>query len=468
LGARGVNNLSSKLLLTMLPPNAPFFQLQIGDAFLDALAEEQGAEAKTKVESALAKMERTIMDDIDSSDARVGSFEALKHLLVGGNILVHSPKKGGLRVFQMWQYCVKRDPEGTVLEIIIEEKISPASIPAETLDACKIHSYVHDQQKKDEPIPVYTHIKKDGDHFQAMQELNGWPVPGSFGQFPVEKSPFIALRWAKLDGEDYGRGLVEEYLGDLISLEGLMKSIVQGSAAAAKVLFLVAPNSTTKHKDIVTAESGDVKTGRAEDVSVLQMDKYGDFKIALDTIGMLDRRLSFAFMLNSSVQRKGERVTATEIQMVAGELEDALGGAYSLLSQEFQLPLLKSIKNRMTKAGLLPALPEKDMQIKIITGMQALGRKHEQDKLDLLLQHLTPFGPEVLAEYLKMGEYIQKTATNLGVDIEGLIRSEEEVQEARQAQQQAMQQQQMLEGVMKAGGPIVKEMVKQQGEKGNG
>jgi hypothetical protein len=443
----------------MLPPNAPFFQLQIEDAFLDMLVAEQGEEAKTKVESALAKMERTIMDDIDASDVRVSTFEALKHLLVGGNVLIHLPKEGGMRVFQMWQYCVKRDPEGAVLEIVINEKISPGSIPPEILDACKMPSYLHDQKKRDEPVDVYTHIRRNGKYFEATQELNGYTVPGSYGKFPVEKSPFIALRWAKLDGEDYGRGLVEEYLGDLISLEGLMKSIVQGSAAAAKVLFLVAPNSTTKQKDIVSAESGDVKTGRADDVSVLQMEKYGDFKIALDTITMLDRRLSFAFMLNSSVQRKGERVTATEIQMMAGELEDSLGGAYSLLSQEFQLPLLKAIKNRMTKAGKLPALPEKEMQVKIITGMQALGRKHEQDKLDLLLQHLTPFGPEVLAQYLKMGEYIQKTATNLGVDIEGLIRSEEEVQQAREAAQRQAQMESLIPEVIKQAGPIIKDQM---------
>jgi hypothetical protein len=449
----------------MLPPNAPFFQLQIEDAFLDQIVAESGEEAKTKVESALAKMERTVMNDIDASDTRVSSFEALKHLLVGGNVLIHVPKEGGMRVFQMWQYVIKRAPEGDVLEIIINEKISPASIPPEVLDACKMPTYVHDQKKRDEPVDVYTHIKRVGNKFQAVQELNGYNIPGSFGQFPVNKSPFIALRWAKLDGEDYGRSLVEEYLGDLISLEGLMKSIVQGSAAAAKVLFLVAPNSTTKQKDIVTAESGDVKTGRAEDVSVLQMDKYGDFKIALDTITMLDRRLSFAFMLNSSVQRKGERVTATEIQMIAGELEDSLGGAYSLLSQEFQLPLLNAIKNRMTKSGKLPALPEKEMTVKIITGMQALGRKHEQDKLDILLQHLAPFGPEVLAQYLKMGAYIEKTATNLGVDLTGLIRSEEEVQAAQQAAAQQAQMEAITPEVIKQAGPIIKDqMSKGKGE----
>ena len=42
-----------------------------------------------------------------------------------------------------------------------------------------------------------------------------------------------------VDGEDYGRGRVEEFLGDLQSLESLTQAITEGSAAAAKVVFLV-------------------------------------------------------------------------------------------------------------------------------------------------------------------------------------------------------------------------------------
>ena len=31
IGARGVNNLASRLLLALLPPNSPFFRLQVDD-----------------------------------------------------------------------------------------------------------------------------------------------------------------------------------------------------------------------------------------------------------------------------------------------------------------------------------------------------------------------------------------------------------------------------------------------------
>ena len=56
----------------------------------------------------------------------------------------------------------------------------------------------------------------------------------------------MPLRFSTVDGEDYGRGRVEEFLGDLKSLEALSQAIIEGSAAAAKVVFTVSPSATTK------------------------------------------------------------------------------------------------------------------------------------------------------------------------------------------------------------------------------
>ena len=46
--------------------------------------------------------------------------------------------------------------------------------------------------------------------------------------------------------EDYGRGRVEEFIGDLRSLNGLSQSLVEGASVASKVIFLVSPSATTK------------------------------------------------------------------------------------------------------------------------------------------------------------------------------------------------------------------------------
>jgi len=103
----------------------------------------------------------------------------------------------------------------------------------------------------------------------------------------------------------------------------------------------VNPNGTTKKRTLADSPNGGIADGNAQDVSVLQLEKFNDFRIAQETASQITERLSFAFLLNSAVQRNAERVTAEEIRFMAQELEAALGGVYSTLSQEFQLPLVE-------------------------------------------------------------------------------------------------------------------------------
>ena len=59
IGARGVNNLASKLLLALLPPQAPFFRMKIDDFKLKELEGDQAL--KTQIETGLAEIERAVM-----------------------------------------------------------------------------------------------------------------------------------------------------------------------------------------------------------------------------------------------------------------------------------------------------------------------------------------------------------------------------------------------------------------------
>ena len=67
IGAEGVNNLSSKLLMSLLPPNAPFFRLVVDNAELEAMLAEQ----KSQAEEGLAKIERMVMQEIEVRGLRV-------------------------------------------------------------------------------------------------------------------------------------------------------------------------------------------------------------------------------------------------------------------------------------------------------------------------------------------------------------------------------------------------------------
>ena len=264
----------------------------------------------------------------------------------------------------------------------------------------------------------------------------------------------MPLRYTRIENEDYGRGFVEEYYGDLKSLEGLTQAIVEGSAAAAKVLFLVNPNGTTRPRVLANAPNGAIVQGNADDVTCLQMEKFADFRVAQETIEQIKERLGFAFLMNTSIQRQGERVTAEEIRFMAQELEDVLGGVYSILSQEFQMPLVNRLMDRMSKAGRLPKLPKKIIKTTIVTG---LGRGHDLNKLDSFIQGAAQLLGDQFSTYVNMSDYLKRRATSLGIDVEGLIKTEEEMALEKQQAAQAAMAQQVAPNVANAAGKMASE-----------
>src|SRR5210317_298880 len=135
IGAKGVNNLASKLLMALLPPNAPFFRLVIDRYELDKakaeMGEEQGEQLRTDLEKALSEVERAVSQEVEVEAFRVGVFEALKNLLITGNTLLYLPDEGGMRVFRPDRYVVKRDPMGNVTHIAVKETVAPMMLPEE-------------------------------------------------------------------------------------------------------------------------------------------------------------------------------------------------------------------------------------------------------------------------------------------------------------------------------------------------
>lgn len=432
IGARGVNNLASKLLLAILPPNAPFFRLRVNSFVAKELSQRENV--MTEIEKGLAEFERAVMEEIEGSNDRVVAFEAFKQLLVAGNVLFFDGPKGA-RIYTLDRYVVRRDGSGNVLEIITCETVAPQTLPKNVRQL--IGHRIDDKTKN---VDIFTHVRRDGDQWKVYQEVKGFRIPGSDGNYPLDKSPWIALRFIRIDGEDYGRGYVEEYLGDLKSLEALSKAIVEGSAAAAKVLFLVRPGGTTDAATLAKSPNGAIREGNKDDVTVLQMEKFADFRVAFETINQIAQRLAHAFLLNSAVQRDAERVTAEEIRLMAQELEDALGGVYGILSQEFQLPYVNRKMAKMQRERSLPKLPKGVVKVAIVTGLEALGRGHDRNRLVNFLTTLNQtLGPELIARYVNIGEAVARLATADGIDPNGLIKTEEQIAaEEMAAQQQAL------------------------------
>ena len=264
------------------------------------------------------------------------------------------------------------------------------------------------------------------------------------GKSPLDANPWLVLRFNHVDGEVYGRGRVEEFLGDLKSLEALSQAIVEGSAAAAKVVFTVSPSSTTKPQTLAKAGNGAIIQGRPDDIGVVQVGKTADFSTAYQMIGSLTQRLNEAFLILQV--RNSERTTAEEVRMTQLELEQQLGGLFSLLTIEFLVPYLNRKLNVAQKTGDIPRLPKGDIvRPTIVAGINALGRGQDRESLAQFLTVIAQtMGPDAIAQYINPDEVIKRLAASSGIDVLNLVKSVQELQ-AEQQQQQELQQQMMMQ-----------------------
>ena len=444
VGAKGVVALASKLSLSLLPPQTSFFKLQVDES---QLGEDFGPEIRSELDLSFAKIERTILDAIAASDDRVTVHQALQHLVVAGNALIFMGRNG-LKLYPLNRYVIERDGNGEMLEIVTKERIAKKLLEDVMPKQDEILSVNDDSTSVPgkEECDVYTYVKRDNNRITWHQEVYGKVIPKSVSKAPLDATPWLPLRFNTVDGEPYGRGRVGQFIGDLKSLEALSQALVEGSAAAAKVVFLVSPSSTTKPQTLAQAGNGAIVQGRKDDVEVVQVGKTADFQTAYELMGRLEQRLSEAFLILNV--RDSERTTAQEVQMTQMELEQQLGGLFSLLTVELLVPYLNRKLNTFQKTGEIPRIPKGLVKPTIVAGINALGRGYDVQALGNFLTTIAQtMGPESIAKYINPDEVIKRLAAAQGIDVLNLVKSMEELQ---QQEQQAQAQQASMEAVKNA------------------
>jgi len=438
VGAKGVVTLASKLMLSLLPPQTTFFKLQVRD---DKLGTELPPEMRSELDLSFAKMERMVMESVAASSDRVVVHQALKHLVVGGNALIFMGKDG-LKHYPLNRYVVDRDGNGNVIEIVTKELINKNLLPKEVMKEPRPvmdESFSHENDAE-----VYTHVRLDNNRWLWHQEVYGKKIPGSESKAPADASPWLVLRFNSVDGENYGRGRVEEFLGDLKSLDGLSQSLVEGSAAAAKVVFVVSPSSTTKAQTLAKAGNGAIVQGRPDDIGVIQVGKTADFNTAMTMMQQLERRLSEAFLILNV--RQSERTTAEEVRLTQLELEQQLGGLFSLLTVEFLLPYLNRKLLVLQRSGQLPRIPKDLVNPTIVAGINALGRGQDRESLTSFIMTIAQtLGPDALMQYINADEAIKRLAAAQGIDVLNLVKSMEQIQQEQADAAQAQEDQMMMQ-----------------------
>ena len=428
VGAKAVVTLAAKLMLAMLPPQTAFFKLQVRD---DKLGQTLDPMMRSELDLSFSKIERLIMDYIAASSDRVVVHQALKHLIVSGNALIFMGKDG-LKHYPLQRYVVNRDGNGNVIEIVTKELISRKVLgiapPPNTQPNGEYGATEDDAE-------VYTCVKMDesSGSWRWHQEVDDMILEGSQSTAPKNASPWLVLRFNTVDGEDYGRGRVEEFIGDLRSLDGLSQALVEGASVASKVVFLVSPSATTKPGTLAKAGNGAIIQGRPEDVGVVQVGKTADFATAAQLAAAIEKRILEAFLVMNI--RNAERVTAEEVRLTQLELEQSLGGLFCILTVEFLVPYLNRTLLILQRSNQIPRLPKDVVRPKIVAGINSLGRGQDNESLTRFISTVAQtLGPEALVKFIDPSEAIKRLAAAQGIDVLNLVRTPEQLEQLKQEQ----------------------------------
>jgi len=426
VGSNGVKSLSNKTMNTLFPASTSYFRLDIDKEILA----EESEENIQQFNQALGDIEKAVMKEFNTKSFRVPLDQSMKSNYITGNSLIYYPEEKdlGLRIFRLDSYVVDRDNFGNVLVIITKESISPLGLP-DSIKELVITKLKIEDKDLTEDLELYTMVELQKDKkWKIQQEVEEEIIPESEGMLDNDNNPFIPVRLTAISGENYGRGLVEDNYADLTSLNTLEESSLGKIAVASKTVITVRPNGATRLADVATARNGDVIKGDPNDVDGLSFGGTSEYNMIESSIMRYTRRLENVFMMNSSTTRDAERVTATEVQYLAQELDSNLSGVYSLLSEELQLPLIKRMIKVLGKQGKIPKINE-GVEPTITAGIEALGRTNDANKKIQWVQTMQSLvGPEKIAEILNVDMLGASLGLDMGVDTKGLIKSKEQVQ----------------------------------------
>jgi hypothetical protein len=153
-GAKICNHLINKMVQTLFPAHLPFFKLDFSQEGRNALA-AKSVDA-SKLQQLLALAAEQSMKVQSKNESRRANIEALKQLVIGGNTVIFAPKGKKVQALPLNNYCLVRNSEGMMIELVTEQKKD-------------INSFEEELQTQ-----IRTAMKAKGEHDEKEITLYTW------------------------------------------------------------------------------------------------------------------------------------------------------------------------------------------------------------------------------------------------------------------------------------------------------
>lgn len=474
IGSQGTNHLANKIVSTLFPAKSLFFRLVIDQTMKDQIqagmsaAEAQGdpddikAALETQIQAAeilLSAAEKRAEEHLDMVKYRPQAINAVKHLIITGNAMIFHPEDSGpVQVYSLRNYHVVRDCNNEMVEFMTREKkafetFHPAVQAALRSDAAVKHLYDKTAKKYLDAteVTIYTQGRLEDDgKFHITQYADEVRLNTNL-MYTKKDLRWIPLTWNLMQGEDYGRGLVQDFAGAFHALMVLNGALLNIAAIMGDIKFFVDPQSMIDINEVQNSLPGSYHIGKALEIGTAQMNFTAQYQALQTTVERYQKQIAQAFMLTQQLRRDAERVTAEEIRQDVDELETSNSGVYSRLAADWQTRTAILALNDTDFEGI-----GQGIQPRVITGMDSLSRAGEAYNMRLFLTDLGLLQavPEDLRQTVKKPQFIKQIASYHQVPYESWVMTPNELraEQDRQMEQQMAIEQQKTQGTVETEG----------------
>lgn len=438
VGAQCVNTLASNLMFLAFPPGQPIFRLEAIEYEVQQQV-EQDPELWAEIKVALSRLEMSHRKRLQTTPIALTYVQYIKGLLVCGNMLWKHVTLDAPTCHLPSCYVVQRNTQGQPLITIHKETMALASMDADLREfilGLEKFRDLRDKKPWEREVCVYSVCALDTSGseptWQYWQELDGGDMlPDTDVETDFDAPPMWPGWLIPVFGQNWGQGYVELFRGDLYSIEAQASSLNDIVALCGFALVGVRPDGQTSIKQIREAKNLSTIPGDMEnDVSVFTSQKTADGSFVSNNIQLIARRLAAAFLLQSSIQREGERVTAEEVRRIGQEVDKAMGGTYTSVAQNNQRPImLRAIRLNEEENPNLPPIPP-EVEVQVITGMDAMGATSEEINL---VEYVSTIQTNFPQERIVNGRnFAKQLGAAKGLKTDGLVYTEEQVQQQQQ------------------------------------
>lgn len=465
-----VKHIVGRLVLAMFPPMEPWFSFELSPGLLyDPSADPADImEARKRLYVRSLGLKALIENRPVKMERYYKSFHSqMRQLLMMSCVTGHGLAKiheDDFRIqnFTRHQFVEWRDHAGDTEEIVTLEVKDARAFSPEDQASAELDESILDKPREHRLVPIYTSCRWEyqANTWLIRQEVNGNVIR----ETEKKKTPYLSVPWSLVPGEDMGRGLVEDNIGDFRSGESIQKSVLKILANAARIVPVLDENSLMSDEDFARDDfevvRGRVEAGRIMDMAFLQANHAPDYGIAKDGLRDILRNLGENFLKDSQIQPTGDRVTASQALIFREETQGALGDVYASIADDIQVPMVEYVNYEATKQKLLPELPDGSFEINYITGLNQLAEMQRRMRTvqvaDIIQQNPN------LAGRLNMGAYTELLMRAQGVYEPGLVKDDEQMAAEQQQQINAEAQAAAAQSVANQAGPVLASAIGEQ------